>query len=72
MTQERLTRIRKFADSDSSERGNIVRNLLAHIDVLVAQLRGQSICDCHCWPTIAEMHEYVVALEQKLTGQHSN
>lgn len=24
------------------------------------------VCDCHCWPSIKEMHDYCVALEDKL------
>ena len=63
MTNEQLAKIREFASSDSSKRGAILRDLLAHIDLLDTRLLGQSVCDCHDWPTIAEMHDYVVALE---------
>lgn len=24
-----------------------------------------TVCDCHCWPTVQEMHDYVEALEQE-------
>lgn len=24
------------------------------------------VCDCHTWPTVGEMHDYVEALERKI------
>lgn len=26
----------------------------------------RSVCDCHTWPTVSELHDYTVALESKL------
>ena len=62
MTTEQLAKIREFASSDDSKRGDTIRALLAHIDFETRPLE-QPVCDCHDWPTIAEMHDYVVALE---------
>lgn len=29
---------------------------------------GRAVCDCHTWPTVSEMHDYVEALERIVHG----
>ena len=51
-----------------------VRELLCRLCNEVERLRKvvdippheRSVCDCHTWPTVSELHDYVAALEAKL------
>ena len=51
----------------------VISDLLDTIDALrqerdTARTCGEAliVCDCHTWPTVKELHAYVVACEQKL------
>ena len=33
---------------------------------------GRTVCDCHTWPTVKEMHDYVLALERCAACGHSH
>jgi hypothetical protein len=37
---------------------SIANTISRHINSL-------AVCDCHTWPTVKEMHEYVVTLEEQ-------
>jgi hypothetical protein len=47
------------------------RAMLQAAKEVTTAIAEAAVCDCHTWPTISEMHEYVVALETKLRGHGS-
>jgi len=60
---------------DASPRSIIVKRQIpawnTRADKVTAAMNELAVCDCHTWPTISEMHDYVVALEKKLEGHGS-
>ncbi len=38
----------------------------ADLRAQLAAEKDRPVCDCHTWPTVAEMHDYCVALEKRL------
>lgn len=74
-----LTRYDNLADTFGGELGSskvtnlergvaALREQLAEAEIPDAVPVEESVCDCHTWPTIAEMHDYCVALETIVRG----